>query len=160
MITLAIFLPYHIRGSILLVNGKGKSIIKIINKKRSGAARHGRTTVIAGIRCGKIPRFTSMITRIPTIFAFGWKKFYAQNCVPDKLFMDNAEFHKSPRIRKIIENVGCQLLYLPPYSPDLNHIENYWAWLKNKLSHLWRHIANFYDRLSIALNLNYGTISI
>jgi transposase len=74
--------------------------------------------------------------------------------------MDNAAFHKSPRIRKIIENVGCQLLYLPPYSPDLNPTEHYWAWLKNKLSHLWRHVANFYDRLSIALNLSYGAISI
>jgi transposase len=43
------------------------------------------------------------------------------------VIMDNASFHKSPRIRKIIENVGCQLLYLPPYSPDLNPIEHYWA---------------------------------
>jgi transposase len=76
------------------------------------------------------------------------------------VIMDNASFHKSPRIRKIIENAGCRLLYLPPYSPDLNPIEHYWAWLKNKLSYLWRHVANFYDRLSIALNLNYGTISI
>jgi hypothetical protein len=40
------------------------------------------------------------------------------------VIMDNASFHKSPRIRKIIENVGCQLLYLPPYSPDLNPIEH------------------------------------
>jgi transposase len=67
--------------------------------------------------------------------------------------MDNAAFHKSPRIRKIIENIGCRMLYLPPYSPDLSPIEHYWAWLKNKLSYVWRHVPNFYDRLSLALNL-------
>ncbi|MDR1891201.1 MAG: transposase [Puniceicoccales bacterium] len=59
-----------------------------------------------------------------------------------------------------MENVGCQLLYLPPYSPDLNPIEHYWAWLKSKLSNLWRHIADFYDRPSLALNLNYGATSV
>jgi transposase len=73
--------------------------------------------------------------------------------------MDNAAFYKSNHIREIIKNVGCQLLYLPPYSPDLNPLEHYWAWLKNELSYLWRHVANFYDRLSIALNFNDGTIS-
>jgi transposase len=71
--------------------------------------------------------------------------------------MDNAAFHKSPRIREIIENAGCQLLYLPPCSPDLNPIEHYWVWLKNKLSYLWRHVANFYDRLSITLRLVHYT---
>jgi transposase len=76
------------------------------------------------------------------------------------VIMDNASFHKSPRVREIVENVGCQLLYLPPYSSDLNPTDHDWAWLKIKLSYLWRHVANFYDRFSIALNLNYGTIFI
>jgi transposase len=44
--------------------------------------------------------------------------------------------------------------YLRPYSPDLNPIEHHWAWSKNKLSYFWRHVANFYDRLSLARNLN------
>jgi transposase len=39
------------------------------------------------------------------------------------LVMDNATFHKGGRISQLIENAGCQLLYLPPYSPDLNKIE-------------------------------------
>lgn len=37
--------------------------------------------------------------------------------------MDNATFHKGGRISQLIEDAGCQLLYLPPYSPDLNKIE-------------------------------------
>jgi transposase len=76
------------------------------------------------------------------------------------IVMDNVSFHNPPRIRKIIENVGCQLLYLLPYLPNLNPIEHYWAWLKNKLSHPWCHGANFYDRLSTAFNLSYGTTSV
>jgi len=37
--------------------------------------------------------------------------------------MDNTTFHKGRRIEQLIENMGCKLLYLPPYSPDLNKIE-------------------------------------
>jgi len=37
--------------------------------------------------------------------------------------MDNLSSHKGSRIRELIEGRGCELLYLPPYSPDLNPIE-------------------------------------
>jgi hypothetical protein len=37
--------------------------------------------------------------------------------------MDNLSAHKGQRVKKLIEDRGCQLLYLPPYSPDLNPIE-------------------------------------
>lgn len=48
------------------------------------------------------------------------------------VIMDNAAFHKSPRIKKIIENAGCFLIFLPAYSPDLNPIEHFWYSIKNK----------------------------
>ena len=38
--------------------------------------------------------------------------------------MDNATFHKSAKTKELIEAKGAILLYLPPYSPDLNPIEN------------------------------------
>jgi len=44
--------------------------------------------------------------------------------------LDNASFHKSQKTKELIEQKGARLLYLPPYSPDLNPIENYWALLK------------------------------
>lgn len=43
------------------------------------------------------------------------------------IVMDNATFHKGGRIRELIEKAGCQLLYLPPYSPDFNKIEQCWS---------------------------------
>jgi transposase len=36
------------------------------------------------------------------------------------IVMDNATFHQGGRIQELIQSVGCRLLYLPPYSPDLN----------------------------------------
>ncbi len=40
------------------------------------------------------------------------------------LVLDNATFHKGRRIAELVEAAQCRLLYLPPYSPDLNKIEN------------------------------------
>jgi transposase len=37
--------------------------------------------------------------------------------------MDNLSSHKGKRVRELIEGEGCELVYLPPYSPDLNPIE-------------------------------------
>ena len=52
--------------------------------------------------------------------------------------MDNASFHKSQKTRELIESVGCRIIFLPPYSPDLNPIEKFWAnmkrWIKDKIA--------------------------
>ncbi len=44
--------------------------------------------------------------------------------------MDNLSAHKGGRVRKLVEERGCELVYLPPYSPDLNPIEEAFAKLK------------------------------
>ena len=44
--------------------------------------------------------------------------------------MDNATFHKRSDMMKALVSAGHTLLYLPPYSPDLNPIENKWAHVK------------------------------
>jgi transposase len=44
--------------------------------------------------------------------------------------MDNLTAHKGSRVRELIEGRGCELLYLPPYSPDFNPIEEAFAKLK------------------------------
>lgn len=48
----------------------------------------------------------------------------------DVVVMDNLAAHKVAGVRQAIETVGARLLYLPPYSPDLNPIENAFAKLK------------------------------
>ena len=49
------------------------------------------------------------------------------------LIIDNASFHKSKKIQDLVQKAGCRLLFLPPYSPDLNPIEKYWFKLKTKI---------------------------
>lgn len=49
------------------------------------------------------------------------------------LIIDNASFHKSKNRQLMLEQAQCQLLYLPPYSPDLNPIEKFWSKVKNAI---------------------------
>ncbi len=47
--------------------------------------------------------------------------------------MDNLSSHKGGRVRELVEGRGCELLYLPPYPPDPNPIEEAFAKLKTLL---------------------------
>ena len=47
--------------------------------------------------------------------------------------MDNLSAHKTQKVRELVEGAGCELLYLPPYSPDLNPIEEAFSKIKNLL---------------------------
>jgi transposase len=51
----------------------------------------------------------------------------------DIVIMDNLSSHKGPALRVMIEAAGAELVYLPPYSPDFNPIENAFAKLKAML---------------------------
>ena len=66
-------------------------------------------------------------------------EIWIENCLlpvlkpGQSVVMDNATFHKGGRIEHLIEQAGCEVLYLPPYSPDLNKIEKCWSWLKSRI---------------------------
>ena len=51
----------------------------------------------------------------------------------DVVVMDNLSSHKVNGVRELIQQAGAEVLYLPPYSPDLNPIEKAWAKLKQLL---------------------------
>lgn len=54
----------------------------------------------------------------------------------DLVIMDNLATHKVEGVRQAIEGAGAKLLYLPPYSPDFNPIENMWSKVKQTLRSL------------------------
>ena len=54
------------------------------------------------------------------------------------IVMDNASFHHSDRIKDMCANAGVKLVYLPPYSPDLNPIEEFFSELKAFIRRHWR----------------------
>jgi transposase len=67
--------------------------------------------------------------------------------------MDNLSSHKRPAVRTAIRSVGARLLFLPPYSPDLNPIEQVFAKLKHRMRKAaerthettWRRIGSILD---------------
>ena len=64
------------------------------------------------------------------------------------VIMDNCSIHKSNKVLELINQAGCKLIYLPPYSPDFNPIENYWAVMKNnikKIRHKFENIVEAID---------------
>ena len=70
-----------------------------------------------------------------------FEAFVEQVLVPelqsgDVVIMDNLSSHKRQRIRELIEGIGVRLVFLPPYSPDLNPIELIFAKVKQLLRSL------------------------
>ena len=81
----------------------------------------------------------------------------------DIVIMDNLSSHKGPRVRETIEAARARLLYLPPYSPDFNPIENAFAKLKAHLRKaakrtvegLWATIGRIVDLFTPVECANY-----
>lgn len=67
------------------------------------------------------------------------------------LILDNASFHRSETSKKLVEAAGCRFLFLPPYSPDLNPIEKYWANLKVKVRESLYQFTKFTDAVDEAI---------
>jgi transposase len=61
--------------------------------------------------------------------------------------MDNAAFHRKGKLHALAEKAGCVVIFLPPYSPDLNKIEKYWAWLKGRLRKILPECDDFMETL-------------
>jgi transposase len=61
------------------------------------------------------------------------------------LVIDNASFHKSRRITNLVAAAGCKIIFLPPYSPDLNPIEHQWSPLKTAIRSAAASAQNFWE---------------
>jgi transposase len=56
------------------------------------------------------------------------------------IILDNASFHRKAILKTFVEEAGFSIIFLPPYSPDYNLIEHFWASLKSRLKKI---IINF-----------------
>lgn len=66
------------------------------------------------------------------------------------MVLDNVPYHHAVRLKPILERYKhrIELLYLPPYSPDLNPIERVWWYMRKKITHN-RYIKSLQDRIDI-----------
>lgn len=69
--------------------------------------------------------------------------------------MDNYCIHKGAETKEIVENAGCKILFLPPYSPDFNPIENYWAIIKSRIKKIKKSCEDFHQAINWAFQNDY-----
>ena len=132
------------------------------------AVPHGHwktTTFLAGLRHDRIT--APLVLDGPMnglIFKAYIKQFLVPTLAPgDIVIMDNLPAHKVSGVRAAIEGAGAKLLYLPPYSPDLNPIEMMFSKLKAMLrksaqrtvAGLCKEIARIIDSIMPQECMNY-----
>jgi transposase len=123
------------------------------------------TTFVAGLRASGL---VAPFVLDGPINREAFETYVARVLVPelrtgDVVIMDNLSSHKGPRVREMIERAGATLLYLPPYSPDFNPIENAFAKLKALLRKagertfegLWTAIGRLLDAFTPSECANY-----
>ena len=138
--------------------GRAKRGSRVIGRVPWG---HWKTvTFVAGLRLeGITAPFVIDCAMTGAIFA----EYVRQCLVPtlkpgDIVVMDNLPAHKPDDIRETIEAAGAELRYLPPYSPDLNPIEQSFSKLKAHLRKAKeRTIPALYDRIGTLLSVFQAT---
>jgi transposase len=94
-----------------------------------------RTNIVAA-KCGDrvVAPMIYDGTTDSAIFEFWFEKMLLKS-IPkySVIVLDNAAFHRKAKLRRLAASADCEVLFLPPYSPDLNPIEEFWGWLKSRL---------------------------
>jgi transposase len=133
-----------------------------------GAVPHGHwqtSTFLAALRCNVL---TAPCVIDGPINGLTFQAYVEQILVPtlspgDVVIMDNLGSHKGQAVRRAIEGAGATLAYLPPYSPDLNPIEQVFAKLKallrkaatRSIEALWTAVGTLLARFAPAECQNY-----
>lgn len=104
-----------------------------------------RTNIVAGICQGNwVAPLEYTGTTDSILFEFWFEhcllKEVNQGAV---IVLDNATFHRKTVLPDLAKKYGCEVLFLPPYSPDLNPIEKKWAWIKRNLRENLLHFRSF-----------------
>ena len=139
-----------------------------LGQRAIGAVPHGHwqtSTFLAALRCDAV---TAPCVIDGPINGLTFKAYVEQFLDPtlvagDVVIMDNLGSHKGGPVRAAIERAGATLLYLPPYSPDLNRIEQLFAKLKallrkaaaRSLDALWHAVGELLTRFKPSECANY-----
>lgn len=132
-------------------NEKGKRFYALKQGKRSI-----RVSIIAALNQKQlIAPMTFAGTCNLQVFEQWLEEMLIHHLLPGQIIiLDNATFHKSEKIRQLIERAGCELQYLPSYSPDLNEIEHYWFPIKNQVRKMGSSNIPFREKVDNAVALS------
>jgi hypothetical protein len=106
---------------------------QLVHAQRTGKRKARTNLLLAQVGKNLLAPWLFSNSCNTAIFNTWLEQCLLQELPPKSLvIMDNASFHKSAKTKKIIENAGHILLFLPPYSPQFNPIEQTFAILKAK----------------------------
>ncbi len=141
--------------------GIGKGLIETLSWTRKGKTRNLKIMGKRLVRTNVIAAKTSNGIEAQFIFdgacnTLLFEAYIEKNLCPilrigQIVVLDNASIHKSQKTRDLIEKRGCKLIFLPPYSPDLNPIEQYWAVLKKYIKKISGIFENRWDCIEYAI---------
>jgi transposase len=139
-----------------------------VGERLVAAVPHGHwrtTTLVAaldrrGMRCSMV---LDGAVNGPAFEAFVGQVLVPVLTAGDVVVMDNPSSHKGAAVRALVEAAGASVLYLPPYSPDLNPIELAFAKLKQLMrsaAHrtadtLWGDVQRMLDRITASDAANF-----
>ena len=126
---------------------RGEKIIAKISGRK-----FKRTNIVAGICQGKwVAPLEYGGTTDSILFEFWFENCLLKEVHPGSvIILDNATFHKKSVLPDLARRHNCEVMFLPPYSPDLNPIEKKWAWLKRKLREILQDYNSFEDAMQNA----------
>lgn len=132
------------------------------------AVPHGHWQITTFVAALRVDGLTAPLVLDGAINGEAFRAYVEQILAPtlapgDIVILDNLSSHKVAGVRQLIEDRGARLLYLPPYSPDLNPIENSFAKMKSLIRKaaarsreaLWQAIGNFLSRFDPQECANY-----
>lgn len=98
----------------------------------SPAAHWQTTTLVSAVRLSGViaPMMLTGAMNGDSFAGYVEQSLVSELTRGDIVIMDNLPSHKSQRVTDAIARAGCTLVYLPPYSPDFNPIENMWSKVK------------------------------